>query len=99
MLSGYACELYDRMLAGWDRHDFQAKTHRETRTESIWLNFAPPKVLHDTRYLGNGFREREVTRRRLSRLQDRLIRMSEPERAAIARWMHEQWPETTRVFT
>ncbi len=96
MLSGYACELYDRTLAGWHRHDFQAKTHRGIRTESLWLNFNPPRALHDARYLGGDFREREVTRRRLTRLQDRLTRMSDMERAAITRWLHEQWPEMTK---
>lgn len=96
MLSGYRCPMYDHTLANWHRRDFQAKTHSGTRTESLWLNFEPPSVLHDTRYLGEDFRQREVTRRRLSRLQDRLMRMSESERAAIARWLYERYPETTR---
>lgn len=95
MLSGYACDLYDRKLRGWHRRDFQAKTHHGMRTESLWLNFEPPRVLHDVRYLGDDFRQREVTRRRLARLQERLSRMSEPERASIARWLYERYPETT----
>jgi hypothetical protein len=94
MLSGYACELYDRALTGWHRRDFQAKAHWGVRTESVWLNFEPPTVLHDARYLGSGFREREGTRRRLSRLQDKLRRMSALERAAIAQWLRESYPET-----
>ncbi len=94
MLSGYANPLYDRVLCSWHRHDFQAKTHQGCRTESLWLNFAPPASLHDTRYLGANFREREVTRRRLERLQNRLRRMDAHERAAIAQWLHESYPDT-----
>lgn len=96
MLSGYANSLYERMLPKWHRHDFLAKTHHGCRTESLWLNFEAPDVLHDPRYLGGNFREREVAKRRLSRLQDRLQRMDPKERAAIARWLYESYPETLR---
>lgn len=99
MLSGYANSLYDRVLAGWHRHDFQAKTHHGCRTESLWLNYEPPAALHDSRYLGANFREREVTRRRLERLQNRLRRMDPQERAAIAQWLHESYPEVSRSLT
>lgn len=96
MLSGYANPLYDGVLASWRRHDFQAKTHHGCATESLWLNYEPPAALHDSRYLGANFREREVTRRRLERLQNRLRRMDPQERAAIAQWLHESYPEPSR---
>jgi DNA adenine methylase len=45
MLSGYASDLYDRALAGWNRHTFElpnqasgART-KETKTEVLWCNF------------------------------------------------------------
>lgn len=42
-ISGYRCELYDTMLAGWRRIDRRidnksGKTH-EMRTESVWCNY------------------------------------------------------------
>lgn len=99
MLSGYESELYGRVLTNWYKYDFQAKTHSGMRRETLWLNFDPPAALHDTQYLGRNFREREATRRRLERLRSRLQRMDELERAAIARWLHETYPETTRSLT
>lgn len=96
MLSGYANPLYDDVLVSWYRRDFQAKTHHGCRTESIWLNYEPPTTLHDSRYLGANFREREVTRRRIERLQNRLRRMHPQERAAVAQWLRESYPEASR---
>lgn len=95
MVSGYANALYARVLSGWYEHKFEAKTHHGTRTESLWLNYEPPTTLHDARYLGANFREREVTRRRMERLQNRLRRLGPHERSAIAQWLHESYPETT----
>ena len=99
MLSGYANALYDKLLAGWHREDFQAKTHNGHRTETLWMNFAPPQVLHDASHLGSDFREREVTRRRIQRMQNRLHQMDPRERATIARWLYESYPEISRSIT
>lgn len=39
MLSGYRCELYDDMLAGWTRHDRIAQMDGQVKkTESLWIN-------------------------------------------------------------
>lgn len=39
MISGYRCELYDRMLAGWTRVDVKAFADgARERTESLWCN-------------------------------------------------------------
>ena len=59
-------------------------------------NYEPSAALHDTRFLGANFREREVARRRLERLQNRLRRMEPTERAAITQWLHQTYPEASR---
>lgn len=87
IVSGYPSQLYDEQLSDWRRKEFQAKTHRGVRTEVLWFNFEPPSELHDTRYLGKDFREREVTQRRLSRIKARLERLPPVERNAIRRWL------------
>lgn len=83
MISGYRCALYDRALAHWRRIDFQAMTRGGPAIESLWLNYAPPRALHDYSHLGKNFRERERIKRKRDRWRRRLAAMPELERAAI----------------
>lgn len=83
ILSGYASRLYDSALGGWECESFQVSTRRGPATETLWWNFPRPTILHDDRYLGDGFRERERIRRRQSRWIARLQRMEPTERHAI----------------
>lgn len=92
MLSGYGNPLYDQVLASWHSTSFPSKTHAGVRTESLWFNFEPPEELHDARYFGSNFRDREGARRRLQRLQDKVHRMSSVERAAFSQWLHDAYP-------
>jgi DNA adenine methylase len=69
LLSGYPSKLYERYLTGWSVYRFEAKTHVGMREEYVWFNYPKPTLLHDDRYLGNDFREREVIRRRQGRLR------------------------------
>lgn len=96
ILSGYANPIYERVLTGWRTRTFQAKTHTDVRTETLWFNFEPPKQLHDSRYVGVDFRERQTIRRRISRLQERIVRMDAVERSAFMQWLHEAYPMTER---
>lgn len=95
ILSGYANPLYAQALGHWQQRTFDAKTHVGVRAETLWLNYEPPTVLHDARFLGDNFRDREVRKRRLQRVQDRLARMDPTERAAVAQWLHASYPEAT----
>lgn len=38
VLSGYASELYDDALIGWERHVIGSKTQGSDRTEVVWVN-------------------------------------------------------------
>jgi DNA adenine methylase len=87
ILSGYANPFYERALSHWRTHSFEAKTHTEVRVETLWFNFERPPVLHDSRYLGDDFRQRQVNRRRMLRLQDRVARLAPAERAAFTQWL------------
>ena len=83
-ISGYMSELYADMLAGWRLYQFEAMTRAgRPATECLWMNYAPPARLHDYRYLGESFRERERIRRRQRRWVARLQSMSELERWAV----------------
>lgn len=90
MISGYASPLYKRCLHGWSVHRFQARTHVDTREEWVWFNYPQPTVLHDDRYFGANFREREVIRRRQERLRHRIDQLSEVEQRSLFNWLKEK---------
>lgn len=83
MVSGYRSELYDVALDGWRRVDFVAQTHRGPALESLWMNYSAPDELHDYRYLGDDYRERERIRRQQRRWIRRLDAMPDDERLAM----------------
>jgi len=87
VISGYASPLYESELCRWNRIDFSAKTHSGMRTESVWFNFEKPDRLHDPRYVGKTYREREVIKRRQQRIRSRINRLPEIERHALLEWM------------
>lgn len=97
MLSGYECDLYNRELAGWRKVSFSAKTHVGMRDETVWMNFAPPSCLHDSRYLGDTFRERQTIQRRQSRLRSRIQELGAVERHELLLWMNEHYGNTGEV--
>lgn len=82
-ISGYRSPLYDRRLRGWRRIDYTAQSRGGPRVESLWMNYPPPVELHDTRWLGRNFREREKLRRQQRRWVARLEAMTSHERQAL----------------
>jgi len=92
MLSGYSNSLYEATLKTWNRRTFNAKTHSGVREESLWFNFDSPAQLHDCRYIGNDFRERQSTKRRMERMQLKVAAMHPVERAALIAWLHKTYP-------
>ena len=91
MLSGYDCDLYNRELDGWRKVSFPAKAHTEVREETVWMNFESPSHLHDSRYLGETFRERQTIRRRQTRLRNRINDLAPLERHDLLQWMQEHY--------
>jgi site-specific DNA-adenine methylase len=70
MISGYKSPLYTKALDGWNTYSFEAGCHHGMATEYIWMNYPAPVELHDYRYLGDTFRERE----RLKKITENMIR-------------------------
>ena len=87
MISGYDSSLYNEVLHGWRKVTFMAKTHVDLREECVWMNYAAPEELHDSRYLGDTFRERQTIARRQARLRDRVSAMDPLERNDLMRWI------------
>lgn len=89
ILSGYSCELYERELAGWHRIDYRIGTHAGGRVESAWCNFTPYLAMHDVRFVGRDFRERERIKRKRGRWVSRFKAMPPAERNVIAEALRE----------
>ena len=84
MVSGYRCELYDRELGDWYREDIPTMTRGGPAVESVWCSFDPRTAsLHDTRYYGENFRERERIKRKAERWVARFEKLPHCERQAI----------------
>jgi site-specific DNA-adenine methylase len=84
MISGYYSELYADQLAGWRAIQYTAQTRGgRPATEWLWMNYPKPLHLHDYRYLGDNFRERERISRKRKRWIERLHRMEDSERYSL----------------
>lgn len=70
LISGYANSTYDRELPGWAQQQFPGTSHVGRREETVWFNYSP-KTLHDTRYLGLTFRDRQAIKRKRARWAER----------------------------
>lgn len=84
MISGYWSELYESHLRDWRYMFFTTRSRSGAQAiESVWMNYAEPKELHDYRYLGDSFRERERIRRRIDRWKEKLEGLPPLERNAL----------------
>jgi DNA adenine methylase len=88
MISGYRSRLYTEFLKDWHTHFFRAATHNGMAVEYVWMNYSPPEELHDYRYLGNTFRERERIKRKSKRWAAKLKSMPVLERQALLSAIH-----------
>lgn len=91
MISGYWCQMYASALKGWNSVSFQVTTRGALATEWVWFNFPEPLELHDYRYLGSGFRERERIKRKQIRWRRRLLAMPILERRSLLSAMSQAW--------
>lgn len=83
MISGYWSPLYAAMLERWRVDSFRAMTRGGVRTEHVWMNFEAGRPLHDVRFVGQGFRERERIKRKRNRWVARFAAMPGAERQVI----------------
>lgn len=84
LLSGYPSAMYDQALSSWRVVRYRVMTRGgRMATECLWCNFPEPVELHDYRYLGRDFRERERIKRKQARWVRRLSEMTVLERQAL----------------
>ncbi len=96
MISGYYSVLYTNTLTDWHFHKFKTMTRGGLpATEYLWMNYPPPDRLHDYRYLGSDFRERERIKRKTKRWVANLRDMPSLERQAILSAIKEEFAEAS----
>lgn len=83
MISSYKNTMYDHYLKNWNRVDYSAVTRKGRVLESVYMNYKQPEVLHDYRYIGKNFREREKNRGIVFRNISKFKRMPVALRSAI----------------
>lgn len=83
-ISGYASDLYSDILYDWRVTTFRTtKRSGKPALEHLWMNYDEPTALHDYRYLGNNYREREKIKRQQNRWRERLTTMDAQQRYAM----------------
>lgn len=82
MLSCYDTELYRTKLKGWNRKTIKSMTRGGTRIETIYMNYQI-STLHDNRFLGVNFTDRQRIKRKVSRTIEKLRKLEPLERACI----------------
>ena len=92
-ISGYWSELYADMLSGWRMDSWTAQTRQGVATERLWMNYPEPTRLHDYRYLGDTYRERDRIKRKKARWVAKLQRMETLERYALLAALEEAFGE------
>ena len=83
LISGYAGSLYEGLFRLWRQVQFTVMTRGGPAVESVWCNFDPPAELHDARFVGRNFTDRQRIKRKAKRWADRIVSMPAAERAAI----------------
>lgn len=91
MISGYDNPWYNSILKGWNKTQFNAQTQSGPRTETVWLNYPFPQKLHDSRYWGSDFRERQNRKRRQERLRKKIDTMCPIERTDFIEWVNSSY--------
>lgn len=62
MISTYDNDVYKEKLKSWKKEKYKVRIRRRIAEETIYMNYEIKGELHDYRYIGKNFREREKNR-------------------------------------
>lgn len=82
-VSSYWNPLYCEALKEWRLIKFRAMTRRGPAIEFLWMNYPKPTILHDWRFVGANYKERERIHKKAQRWAARASAMPELERQAV----------------
>lgn len=81
LISSYENELYNEYLKDWNTKQFPSMTRSgKTAMETVYFNYDLPTELHDYRYFGNDYKEREHYKLKAQRLTRKFKDMTALER-------------------
>ena len=83
MISGYPSPLYSSQLQGWRCLSYATRTRGRTVIECLWMNFPEPTELHDWRFAGRNFRERQALSKMRRRWLAKLARLPARKRGYL----------------
>ena len=84
IVSGYESELYHARLAHW-RTAYKWTVNRGGAAvkEFVWMNFDTPGLLHDSRFVGDNFTDRQRVKRKMERWRKNFLALPPDERWAM----------------
>jgi hypothetical protein len=82
-ISTYENKIYREGLNGWNIYTFKSMTRSGLADEQLWMNYPEPEQLHDYRYLGKDFTDRQRIKRKIEREVNKLRNLPALERNAI----------------
>lgn len=97
VISHVKCDMYERALKGWYTHDFQSMTSKGLMWDRIWMNYPPPVLRQDYRYLGSDYREREIIGRKVARWINRLHQLPQLQQIAILSALLKEVPDAMPI--
>ena len=82
-ISSYKNDMYDEALKGWNVIEWDVMTHGGPAKEALYMNYEPPKELHQYDFLGEDFIERNIIKRTKKSFARKFAGYSETKRYAI----------------
>lgn len=84
MISGYLSALYKTVLDEWRVSTFWTVNRRGKRVQEwCWMNYAAGGKLHDSRFVGNNFTDRQRIKRKAARWRNKYAALPSFERQAV----------------
>lgn len=95
-LSCYDSTMYRVALDGWRKIQFPAQSRGGLRTETLYMNYPAPPAheLHDVRFVGENFRQRETSKRRVETILRKIQRLTPQDRAVLLERLPGGLPST-----
>lgn len=90
-ISTYPNTMYANALKDWRKIKFQSTTRKGTATELLYMNYPAPERLHDYRYYGNDYRERELIKKRRRNIRKKILALPPIEQQMLFDFLKEEF--------